>query len=125
MEDSVYKKPLWLSITRWTARIMAVLLVAFFLFMFIGESFGNPERATHTLTLLDVIALTLWFTMLAGLLIGIKWETIGGVFNLFFFAIHFALMSLGGNPPFIMLFFILPGILYMISGYYHKKLNVM
>jgi len=37
METIIINKPLWLTILRWSARIIAVLIVAFFLFMFIGE----------------------------------------------------------------------------------------
>jgi len=37
METKNGNKPLWLSILRWGARIIALLFVAFFLVMFIGE----------------------------------------------------------------------------------------
>jgi hypothetical protein len=43
METTTHIKPVWLSVLRWTARILAVLFVGFFLLMFIDEGMESPS----------------------------------------------------------------------------------
>jgi hypothetical protein len=123
MENTNQKKPVWLGIIRWTARIISLLLVGFFLLMFIGESIGEHAKATD-LTFIDIVGLSIWFLNLLGMLIAFKWEGFGGGLSLFFVLVHIVIIAINHTIPFPLFFFAIPGILYLTSWYFHKKLGV-
>ena len=82
MEAQKVNKKLWLSILRWSARIIAILIAIFFLFMFFGEGIQNHSPNSQTLVARDYILLTLKALYIIGLIIGLWREGFGGLISL-------------------------------------------
>ena len=74
--------------SRWIVRILSLLFVAFYLFIFIGESLEgrsrphNPPMATRAVVELATIGVSL-----LGLLLAWKWELAGGTVALVAFVL--------------------------------------
>ena len=62
-----------MKVIRWTARILSVLILAFYALSFLGE--GLPSN----LPAHDVDIFILWGIVMLGLIIAWKWEGIGGL----------------------------------------------
>jgi hypothetical protein len=100
----------------WFARIFSALLIAFFLFMFIGESFFSPESVnSKPLSGQDILALSLMGFCLIGLALAWKWELPGGALALIAFAVlalihpHILRPSLLSLYPLNAVFFVIYG----------------
>jgi hypothetical protein len=122
MEANTRNKPLWLTILRWAARVIAILFVTFFLVMFIGEGGIWSQPKDLPLGMRDYALLSLYALFFIGLLIGLRWEGLGGLISLVFMAIHIVILASEGHNIVIFYFFLLPGILYLLSWYFHRKL---
>ncbi len=103
-----------LVMLRWAARITGLLLVCLVITFAVGEgtpgTFRQPPRV-----IVEFIALGL---MLAGLLIGWRWEATGGVTTIAGFAL-FAATGLIVNrhlPGFAICLFLVPGLLFLASS---------
>lgn len=80
-----------IKIFRWTIRIWSGILILFFLFMFIGETFFPPESVnSQPLSAYDIFQLVLFGVIMIGLGLAWKWELTGGVIAL----IAYALMAI-------------------------------
>jgi uncharacterized membrane protein len=109
---------------RWIARIAGTLMVLFTLFMFIGEVFEGQKRhdgsALSSFTPLMLIIFALWGIALAGLVLAIWKEGLGGIISLLSFILMYILnlfnkeASMKGNVITIFLFFCIPSILYLV-----------
>jgi hypothetical protein len=108
---------------RWSARIIAVLIVAFFLFMFIGEGLNGRPVGSPQLVARDYILLSLMALFNIGLLIGLWKEGLGGLISLVFMATIIIIHQIEGIKPVIFYFALLPGILYLLSWYFHRSLT--
>jgi len=122
MEASVQKTPVGLNILRWSARILSLLLVGYFLLIFFNISVTPSIKFTN-LGFLIIVFLIVLLTCLAGMLIGFKWEAIGGGINLFAGIMLCVLVYYRWNwqTTYPYLIMTLPGILYLLSWYLHKK----
>ena len=122
METSVQKTPVGLNILRWSARILSLLLVGYFLLIFFNISITPSIKFTN-LGFLIIAFLIVLLTCLAGMLIGFKWEAIGGGINLFAGIMLCVLVYYRWNwqTTYPYLIMTLPGILYLLSWYLHKK----
>ncbi|MEI8204966.1 MAG: hypothetical protein WCH34_18235 [Bacteroidota bacterium] len=116
------QKPIWLTAIRWSARIFSLLFIAFFLFIFIGESLSESENAIEISTF-DYVILGTWAIAMLATLAAFKWEAIGGTINVVIMLTHFLMIAFRGKIALPILSFALPGLLYLISWYFHKKLN--
>ena len=71
---------------RWIARITGILIVAFTLFFFIGEVFEGQQRhdgsALASYTPLILIIFVIWGIALAGLILALWKEGLGGGISL-------------------------------------------
>jgi hypothetical protein len=123
MEVHNGNKSIWLLILRWSARIIAVLIVAFFLFMTIGESLNGRPNNSHPLIPRDYFILSLMTMFNIGLIIGLWREGLGGLISLLFMATLIISHQLEGITPVIFYFTLLPSILYILSWYYPRKLS--
>jgi peptidoglycan/LPS O-acetylase OafA/YrhL len=75
-----------IKIFRWVLRILSGILIVFFLFMFIGETFFPPESLQKApLTTMDIIQLGLFGLIMVGLGLAWKWEFTGGLVALMAF----------------------------------------
>jgi len=109
---------------RWIARIAGTLMVLFTLFMFIGEVIEGQKRhagsALSSFTPLMLIIFALWGIALAGLVLAIWKEGLGGIISLLSFILMYILnlfnkeASMRGNAITIFLFFCIPSILYLV-----------
>jgi hypothetical protein len=125
METLIPHKPIWLSILRWTARIIALLFVIFFLFMFIGESIGSSSHNAH-LHWRDYILLSLWGITIIGLLIGLWREGLGGLLSLVSTLVQIIILKSEGHSNFNYFYFyifLVPSILYIIYWYFNKTMR--
>jgi hypothetical protein len=122
MEVKNRNKPLWLSILRWSARILALLVAIFLLFMFIGESIGGRPANAQPLQARDYFLLSLFGLYFIGLIIGLWREGLGGLISLVFMAIHIIFLTSEGikNLTYFYVMF-LPSVLYILSWYFHRR----
>ena len=109
---------------RWTARIAGTLMVLFTIFMFIGEVIEGQKRhagsALSSFTPLMLIIFVLWGIALAGLVLAIWKEGLGGIISLLSFIVMYILnlfnkeASMRGDAITIFFFFCIPSILYLV-----------
>ena len=121
METQSGTKPLWLTILRWSARIIAILIIIFSLFMFIGESIGGRSADAPLLQTRDYIILSLWALYIIGLVIGLWREGLGGLISLVFMAIHIFILQMEGSNSIIFFVMLLPSILYLLSWHFQRR----
>jgi hypothetical protein len=102
------------------ALIMSAIIVAFALFMFIGESMESAKRGTsEPMTFNTILQLTLFGIGLLGLVFAWKWALTGGIISLLAFIAIFIV-----NPKALlwpMLIFPAVAILFIIVGYWRKE----
>lgn len=124
MENQKDKKPVWLTIFRWNARILAILVAIFLLFMFIGESIGGRSANAQPLQARDYFLLSLFGLYFIGLLIGLWREGLGGLISLVFMAVHVIFLKSEGMKNLIYFYVMfIPGLLYILSWYFHRRWN--
>ena len=124
METTIQKRPVWLKIIRWTARIIAVLFAIILFFSFTVEDMNplsiNPQ---------DYFFLSLWVLIPIGYLIGLWKEGLGGLISLvsILTLIIVFLTREGHHYSFyfylILIIFIIPSILYLIYWYFNKTIK--
>jgi hypothetical protein len=116
-------RPIWLKILRWCARIIAILFVAFILMMFIGEGGFWSQPKGLPLRMRDYVLLSLFGLYVAGLVIGLWREGLGGLISLAFIVTHIVILSAEGIKNLTYFYvMLLPGILYLLSWYFHRRL---
>jgi hypothetical protein len=121
METQSGTKPLWLTFLRWSARIIAILIIIFSLFMFIGESIGGRSANASPLQTRDYIILSLWALYIIGLIIGLWREGLGGLISLVFMAIHIIILQMERVNSVIFFVMLLPSILYLLSWHFQRR----
>jgi succinate dehydrogenase/fumarate reductase cytochrome b subunit len=114
---------------RWLARITGILMVAFTLFFFIGEVLESQQRpvgsALASYTPLILIIFVIWGIALAGLVLALWKEGLGGIISIISYMLVYILnlfnkeASMRGNAITIFLIFSIPSILYLV----YWKLN--
>jgi hypothetical protein len=109
---------------RWTARVLAALLVGLVLVMFIGITL---DGGVHPLELKGVepLQMAFFWTACLGMAVAWRWEVVGGALCLggmtLFFAVEFAVN--GGLPGGLVLYLMpLPGILFLVDGFIRQGL---
>jgi hypothetical protein len=123
METTIQKKPVWLKIIRWTARILALLIIIIILVMLIGESIGSSSHKIN-LSGRDFLLLSLWGITLIGLGIGFWREGLGGLISLVSTLSHIIILSsegVGNLKSFYV--FLVPSILYLMYWYFNKTIK--
>ena len=112
------------SIIRWTARIIGTLMVIFTLLIGIGElleEHSGPNPGLNTFTIILFIG---WGAGLAGLILALWKEGLGGIVSLIFFIIFNVLAAINPTPdsryPLGLLLFMFPSILYLVYWWLEK-----
>jgi hypothetical protein len=121
MEEKTGNKPLWLTILRWIARIIAILFIAFILIIFIGEGGTWSQPKNLPLGSRDYIILSLFGLYVIGLVIGLWREILGGFLSFGFTMIHIIILVYYGTVPILFYIFFLPSLLYILSWYFHRQ----
>lgn len=111
---------------RWTARITGTLMVAFTLFIFIGELMESQQRhGSVSYTPIIIVIFIIWGIALAGLVLALWKEGLGGSISLVSYALVYVLnffnKDVSWKASAITIFIILsiPSILYLV----YWKLN--
>jgi hypothetical protein len=101
-------------VLRWSARISALALIALVLLFLIGEGPPNPFNQPLAVQL-EHFGMLL---MLAGFLMGWRWEAWGGMAAVGGFAVFCAaeLSANGKMPGGALPFFLIPGVLFLASS---------
>ena len=123
MEAQNVNKKLWLSILRWSARIIAILIAILFLLMFFGEGIQNHSPYSQTLVARDYILLILKALYIIGLIIGLCREGLGGLISLVFMTTQIVIHQIEGVGSVIFYYMLLPSILFILSWYFHRRLS--
>jgi hypothetical protein len=107
------------SVARWTARIWASALVLFWGSFFVAHLawFADPQRLPPLWVFLVV---GLHFLMLAGLLVGWKWELAGALIALASSVPFFAIAA-GRNFPLFALVTAVPSALWLYCAWQERK----
>jgi len=118
-----------LSIIRWTARIIGTLIVFLTLFIGIGEMLeGHGKPDSNPFNTLMIITFVIWGLGLAGLLLALWKEGIGGIISLFCFIIFNILVATNPNQEsrysFVLLVFMIPSLLYLCYWWLARKLSI-
>ena len=121
METTTRSKPVWLTILRWGARVIAIIFIAFFLIMFIGEGGFWSQPKGLPLGTRDYALLSLWGLYFIGLIIGLWREGLGGLISLVFILLHIGFLQMEGTISSVFYMMLLPGILYLLSWYFHRR----
>lgn len=118
-----------ISIIRWTARIIGTLIVVFTLFIGIGEMLEGYNKhgaaASDTFDTLMIITFTFWGAGLAGLILALWKEGLGGIVSLLSFIIFIFLVGINPKPDVrfmsILFIFLIPSVLYIYCWWLTKK----
>lgn len=116
------KSPTLLMITRWSARVLSALLLAFWGFFIIAHLIGDEGRATRPLNWTDYFLLAAMIGWLAGLALAWKWELLGGTLSLVALSpILIRALLAGPRPslPFVLL--ALASVLFLISAWLSRR----
>jgi len=103
------------TVCRWTARSIAALVIALFVFFAIGEGMPNP-LTLPPIVQVEFLALALVF---GGVLVGWRWELAGGILSFasaVLFWVAFRLSGTGHAPPLFLVALALPGTLLVCSA---------
>jgi hypothetical protein len=125
METIIQKKPLWLSIIRWSGRIIALLFAIVLFIMFISEDMSPIIRLAQRFEK-HYFILSLWILTPIGYLIALWREGLGGLISLISTLTHIVFLSREGFGDFIFFYLFLsilliPSILYLLYWYFNRK----
>jgi len=106
---------------RWTARVIGTLMVAFTLFIGIGEMLEGYNKhasdASNTFDTMMKITFSFWGLGLAGLILALWKEGLGGVVSLVSFIVFILFVAMNPKPDatfsFVLLVFLIPSVLYI------------
>lgn len=109
---------------RWIARITGILIVAFTLFIFIGEFIEGQRRNAGSVlasyTPIILIIFVIWGIALAGLVLALWKEGLGGIISLISYMLMYILnlfnkqATMKANAILVFLIFCIPSILYLV-----------
>ena len=117
-----------LQVVRWIARISAGLAAALILLIFIGEGLTEGFEPLLHMTTRETLMMVAFVALWLGLLLGWKWELIGGLLMACGIAVFYLVGYLfSGTVPGVLLplIFALPGLLYLYCGFQTRKKSVV
>ena len=124
MEAQNKKKPLWLTILRWSARISSILFIIFAIVLLIF--FGGAS--SFSIEYYNFRAFAPLILYIIGLIIGFWREGLGGLISLVFIAFGIIILTVDGikleglTVLEAFWFMFIPSILYILSWYFHRRL---
>lgn len=114
-----------ISIIRWAARITGTLMVIFVLIFAVGnfiEGLDKPKPDYNTYT---IVIFIIWGTGLAGLILALWKEGLGGIISLLCFIVFNILTAVNTTPgssyTYVLLLFMIPSILYLVYWLLEKN----
>lgn len=113
------KDRLWVKIFRWVARVTALVMVVFILLMFIGEGIVDGFGGLLALTLRESLMMAAFVVVFLGLLLGWRWEVLGGGLVIggmaVFYWLDYAFSGTFPRGPYFLII-VIPGLLYLLCG---------
>jgi hypothetical protein len=112
------------QIIRWTSRVLAALLAALILLIFIGEAVADEMGSLNVLTLREQLMMAAFFIAFLGLILGWLREKLGGWLVVGGMAAFYLLdLVFSGTFPqgATFLLIAIPGLLYLLSGYSNSE----
>ena len=117
------------KIIRWTARIIGTLVVAFTMFIVIGEMLESYKQIGQTFSdtfdPLMIITFIFWGAGLAGLILALWKEGLGGIVSLLCFIIFIILIGINPKPDVsfsnVLFMFLIPSVLYLCYWWLTRK----
>ncbi len=118
-----------ISVVRWTARIIGTVFVALTLFIGIGEMLEGYNKegaaASDTFDAFMIITFIFWGVGLAGLILALWKEGLGGIISLFGFIVFLILVGTNPKPDVrfinVLFVFLIPSVLYIYCWWLTKK----
>lgn len=116
-----------ISIIRWTARIVGTLLVLLTILIGVGQMLESYNRdgavALDTFDTLMIITFVFWIVGLAGLILALWKEGLGGIGSLLSFIIFIFLLGINPKSNFIygLFIYLIPSVLYVYCWWLTKK----
>jgi len=110
-------------ILRWIARILASIMAAMILLFFVGETLGEGVQSLSHMTVREIVLMFTFFALWLGLLLGWKWELLGGLLTLCAIIVFYALNILFAGifpkgPFFIASAF--PSLIFLYCGWQNR-----
>ncbi|MDX2247970.1 MAG: hypothetical protein SF052_14390 [Bacteroidia bacterium] len=107
------------QIIRWSARVWGILSIAFLLFMIGGHIFGDePQNFNNNREIVSLI----FFPggILAGLILALKWEKVGGLIAGLSMVVFFIMAP---NALGTVWFWVIvaPALLFLVHGFYFSR----
>ncbi len=123
------KPDLTINMIRWTARIIGTLIVAFTLFIVIGEMLESCKQRGHASTdifdTLMIITFIFWGAGLTGLILALWKEGLGGFISLLCFMIFILLIGVNPKPDVtfsnVLFIYLFPSVLYLFYWWLKRK----
>ena len=113
------KDRLWVRVLRWVARVTALVMVVFILIMFLGEGIADGFGGFLVLTLRESLMMASFVIIFLGLLLGWRWEILGGALVIggmaVFYWLNYAFSGTLPQGPYFLIIAI-PGLLYLFCG---------
>ena len=114
------------NVIRWAARITGTAIVVITMVFAIGnflEGQGKPVPEPFSISL--IITFVFWGIGLAGLVLALWKEALGGIISLMSFIIFITLVAIKINPEsrfsYVLFIFLLPSVLYLYYWWLAKK----
>ena len=111
-------------ILRWIARILASVMAALILLICVGETLGEGVPSPFHMTFWEILMMFAAFALWLGLLLGWKWELLGGLLTLcaviVFYALNFLFAGILPGGPFFLIFSF-PSLLFLYCGWQNRK----
>lgn len=116
--------PKTIKIIRWITRIWAVLVAASILFVFIATVVVGGGDSSSQFTNKDLLMMAAFILAWIGLVLGWKWETVGGALTvggmMAFYILNFAFSGSFPRGAFFIII-VLPGVLFLYLGLIANK----
>jgi len=116
-----------ISIVRWTARVIGTLLVLFTIFIGVGEMLQSYNKdgvsPFASFDILTIASFVFWVIGLAGLILALWKQGIGGFISLFGFIVFIFLVGMipESNFSYVLLIYLIPSVLYIYCWWLTKK----
>jgi len=108
---------------RWIARIGATLMAGMILIIFIGEVISEGFGPLLQMSLRETAMMAVFIIVFMGLILGWRWEMLGGLLIVggmaAFYLLDFLFSGTFPRGPFLLVI-VLPGLLYVYSGLQNK-----
>ncbi len=112
-----------INIFRWILRVLSVIFIVFFLFMFIGETFFQDDSfSPKPMSTNSIIQILLIMIGLAGLALAWKWELTGGIIALAAYIV-LAIVNPVVLQPTLLLIYPVVAILFIVLWAISRKMD--